>query len=121
MIEISRWLEERQMIANVIRQVTKRRLSHAIAFLLYYVFFAGCGLAEIQILQDSQALPSTVSLKKFLQTLDDNKETRYVAAFKDLNGDGTPEAIVYMAGPNGVVAAAATHSYFANRLGPGRP
>lgn len=38
------------------------------------------------------------SLKGFLRTLDDNKATRYIAAFRDLNGDGMPEAIVYLMG-----------------------
>jgi len=36
------------------------------------------------------------SLKLFLQNFDDDKATRYVAAFRDLNDDGTPEAIVYL-------------------------
>ena len=36
------------------------------------------------------------SLKDFLQNFDTDKGTRYVAAFRDLNGDGQPEAIVYL-------------------------
>jgi hypothetical protein len=36
------------------------------------------------------------SLRLFLQTQDDNQTTRYLSAFCDLNGDGTPEAIVYL-------------------------
>jgi len=36
------------------------------------------------------------SLKQFLQTLDHEKTARYIAAFRDLNGDGIPEAIVYL-------------------------
>ena len=42
------------------------------------------------------ALPVETSLKRFLQTYDDDKETRYIAAFRDLNDDGRPEAIVYL-------------------------
>ncbi len=38
------------------------------------------------------------SLKRFLQSWDKDKTTRYIAAFRDLNGDGTPEAIVYLMG-----------------------
>jgi hypothetical protein len=44
------------------------------------------------------------SLKRFLQSelkellADDDKTTRYLAAFVDLNGDGTSEAIVYVTG-----------------------
>jgi len=40
------------------------------------------------------------SLRRFLQTFDDNKETRYLAAFPDLDGDGQPEAIVYLISRN---------------------
>jgi hypothetical protein len=37
------------------------------------------------------------SLRQFLlQNLDHDKTTRYIAVFRDLNGDGTPEAIVYL-------------------------
>jgi hypothetical protein len=39
------------------------------------------------------------SLKQFLRTKDEDKQTRYIAAFSDLNGDGIPEAIVYVMGP----------------------
>jgi hypothetical protein len=38
------------------------------------------------------------SIRKFLQSRDDDKTTQYVAAFRDLNGDGKPEAIVYLIG-----------------------
>jgi len=38
------------------------------------------------------------SLKTFLQKLDSGKDTRYVAALRDLNSDGKPEAIVYLLG-----------------------
>ena len=38
------------------------------------------------------------SLRAFLQTQADDKETRYIAVFRDLNGDGVPEAIVYLVG-----------------------
>ena len=42
-------------------------------------------------------------MKKFLRTLDNetlgrDSTTRYILAFRDLNGDGTPEAIVYLTG-----------------------
>jgi len=38
------------------------------------------------------------SIRKFIQSRDDDKTTQYVAAFRDLNGDGKPEAIVYLIG-----------------------
>jgi hypothetical protein len=37
------------------------------------------------------------SLSRFLQKFDHDKATKYIAAFADLNGDGIPEAIVYLA------------------------
>lgn len=41
---------------------------------------------------------ATASLEKFLQTLRGNKTTRYASAFRDLDGDGVREAIVYLMG-----------------------
>ena len=38
------------------------------------------------------------SIRKLFQTRDDDKSTQYLAAFRDLNGDGIPEAIVYLIG-----------------------
>jgi len=38
------------------------------------------------------------SVRKFLQSRDDDRTTQYLAAFRDLNGDGIPEAIVYLIG-----------------------
>lgn len=38
------------------------------------------------------------SVKKFLQRRDRDKKTQYLAVFHDLNGDGIPEAIVYLIG-----------------------
>jgi hypothetical protein len=40
------------------------------------------------------------SVRKFLRTQDDSKNTRYIAAFRDLNGDGISEALVYLLGNN---------------------
>jgi hypothetical protein len=42
--------------------------------------------------------PDEESIRKFLQTRDNDKSTRYLTVFRDLNGDGTPEAIVYLIG-----------------------
>jgi hypothetical protein len=38
------------------------------------------------------------SIRKLFQTRDNDKSTRYLAVFRDLNGDGVPEAIVYLIG-----------------------
>jgi hypothetical protein len=43
--------------------------------------------------------PDEESIRKLFQARDDDKSTRYLAAFRDLNGDGIPEAIVYLIGP----------------------
>ena len=49
--------------------------------------------------QNARALSSDEeSIRKFLQSRDDDKTTQYVTAFRDLNGDGKPEAIVYLIG-----------------------
>ena len=54
------------------------------------------GLALAQQQGNNSDAATETSLKKFLQTMTDDKAARYVAAFHDLNGDGTPEAIVYL-------------------------
>jgi hypothetical protein len=50
--------------------------------------------------EKTQAKPSgsEEALRRFLQTFDDEKTTQYVAAFRDLNADGRPEAVVYLIG-----------------------
>ena len=49
--------------------------------------------------QNAQALNRDEEpIRKLLQSRDDDKTTQYVAAFRDLNGDGKPEAIVYLIG-----------------------
>ncbi len=54
--------------------------------------------AKVQ--QKTEAKPSEAgeSLRRFLQTFDDDKTTRYVAVFQDLNADGRAEAVVYLIG-----------------------
>ena len=42
--------------------------------------------------------PDEKSLMKFLQARYHDKTTQYIAAFPDLNGDGAPEALVYLIG-----------------------
>ncbi|HEU4414477.1 MAG TPA: hypothetical protein VFT65_06805 [Candidatus Angelobacter sp.] len=38
------------------------------------------------------------SVRKFLQTKAEDQETRYLIVFRDLNGDGVPEALAYLVG-----------------------
>jgi hypothetical protein len=53
---------------------------------------------------DAAPVSSEAALRTFLQNyvkgrgLDDDKTTRYLAAFFDLNGDGQKEALVYLVG-----------------------
>ena len=71
-------------------------------FTLVVVFCSGLLVAiNIGNAQQGAATPTdetTESLKKFLRTLDDDRSARYVLALRDLNGDGIPEAIVYLLG-----------------------
>jgi hypothetical protein len=55
-------------------------------------------LAYVAIAPAQTQMPAQDSLKAFLQTKADDKGTRYVAVLRDLNGDGTPEAIAYLFG-----------------------
>lgn len=52
--------------------------------------------AEVESTPGDSSVTMTESLKQFLRTLDGNKQVRYLAVFRDLNGDGAPEAIVHM-------------------------
>jgi hypothetical protein len=47
---------------------------------------------------NSEAQSQEESLKRFLQAMDNDRRTRYIAAFSDLDEDGAPEAIVYLMG-----------------------
>jgi hypothetical protein len=47
---------------------------------------------------ETKTAPPDESLRRFLQTQADDKETQYIAVLRDLNGDGIPEAIVYLVG-----------------------
>lgn len=42
--------------------------------------------------------PDEESIRKLFQARDNDKSTRYLAVFRDLNDDGIPEAIVYLMG-----------------------
>jgi hypothetical protein len=54
-----------------------------------------CG-AQVRQEPSAAAPEMNESLRIFLQAFDDDETTRFVAAFSDLNGDGRPEAIVYL-------------------------
>jgi len=54
-----------------------------------------CG---VSVVSEQAEAPLEASLQQFLQKIDHNKRTKYMAAFPDLNDDGHPEAIVYLLG-----------------------
>lgn len=56
------------------------------------------GMGKAQQGADTPSAEATESLKKFLRTLDNDRTARYLLALRDLNGDGTPEAIVHLIG-----------------------
>jgi len=62
------------------------------------VLLVAINIGNAQQGADAPTAEATESLKKFLRTLDDDRSARYVLAFRDLNGDGIPEAIVYLSG-----------------------
>lgn len=66
---------------------------------LFSLLAAGLCVADAQQKRQELRADAQKSLEHFLQALDDSEQTRYAAAFRDLDGDGTPEAIVYLAGP----------------------
>ncbi len=53
-------------------------------------------IAQSARIQDDLSARTRQSLRAFLQSFDNALKDRFVAALADLNGDGTPEAIVYL-------------------------
>jgi uncharacterized protein YecT (DUF1311 family) len=62
------------------------------------MFFLALGMAGVGFGQPRGLPQERDSLQRFLQAFDQEQRTRFVAAFADLNGDGVPEAIVYLTG-----------------------
>jgi hypothetical protein len=64
-----------------------------------FCFVLAMSLSVAQAKKNAKTLSADEeSVRKFLQSQDDDKTTRYFAVFRDLNGDGIPEAIVYLIG-----------------------
>lgn len=79
------------------------KLGLSVSFVLVVVsIFIVCRPTACSAASTSDAVHETaleeVTLKKYLQTMDDGSDTEYVATFRDLNGDGVDEAIVYLLG-----------------------
>lgn len=76
----------------------KKKSQIIVALLLLWPLLVSFPMTAKTPSSDSEA-----SLKPFLQRYfagkDENKTVRYIVAFHDLNGDGRPEAIVYITGP----------------------
>ena len=68
----------------------------ALAVVICSGIFVMVSVGKAQQGTDTPTTQTIESLKKFLRTRYDDKRARYVAAFRDLNGDGTKEAIVYL-------------------------
>jgi hypothetical protein len=73
-------------------------MNRNITGILCSMLLANACLAEAKPLPDAYSSKEGKSLRRFLQTWDNDpsKNTRYVAAFEDLNADGKPEAIVHL-------------------------
>jgi hypothetical protein len=77
----------------------KDRVKISAAFLTLLAAFAMSVVsARAQPKTDTPALAAQKSVTTFLQARYRDKTTQYIAAFTDLNGDGTPEALVYLIG-----------------------
>jgi hypothetical protein len=81
--------------AVVIVKVMLRPRLLAIAALCGGLLGAAC-LAQPAHKQADVSARTKESLRAFLQTFDSDLKDRFVAALADLNGDGRPEAIVYL-------------------------
>jgi hypothetical protein len=78
------------------KNLSRHHIARHAAILFSALLMASCS-AKPQGKSDA-ASPAEESLRRFLQTLDNDKATRYITAFHDLNDDGTPEALVYLLG-----------------------
>lgn len=79
------------------RIVYRRHMVVLIALVCSAVIVITCP-AKAQPKSNLPRPDAEMSLKQFLQTLDDDKTTKYVAVFRDVNDDGKPETIVYLIG-----------------------
>ncbi len=75
--------------------MTKYRIV-SIIFIIYSMLLINC--CDAQEKSDSHQASMEKSLRHYLQSIDSDKTTRYIAAFLDLNGDGKSEAVVYLVG-----------------------
>ena len=73
-----------------------RMNAYRLLFALFLIVSANQCVAQVQGLISSPSSAQNKSLIEFLQTLDKDKTSQYVAYFCDLDGDGVPEAIVHL-------------------------
>ena len=77
-----------------------KRLFIGLIYAFFLQFFQSSCFAQQKIELSESPLKMEISLKRYLQSLDADKSTRYIAAFKKLNSSGKLEAIVYLSGEN---------------------
>ena len=77
-----------------------KRLFIGLIYVFFLQLFLGSCFAQQKIEISEPPLKMKKSLKIYLQSLDDDKSTRYIAAFRKLNSSGKLEAIVYLRGEN---------------------
>jgi hypothetical protein len=70
----------------------------ALASVACSAFLIATCIVKAQQQTDAKPSEAEESLKQFLHAFDGDKTTRYVPVFRDLNSDGTLEAIVYLMG-----------------------
>jgi hypothetical protein len=74
------------------------KFKRTLALLVCSALIVSTCLATAQHKITTKTPPEEESVRKFLQTKAEDKDTRYILVFRDLNGDGIPEAIAYLVG-----------------------
>jgi len=84
--------------ANIVKGIVLRIRIFTLVAVFFTVLFVAVSIGNAQQGVDTPSAEATESLKKFLGTFYEDRMARYMLAFRDLNGDGIPEAIVYLSG-----------------------
>ena len=86
-------------LSPVTRSISRKGLGQTVLCLIFgaFAFFVAIPPARSQTARERPASSELVEfLRRFVETRDNRRTTRYIAAFADLNGDGIPEAIVLL-------------------------
>ena len=79
-------------------RIALRRRIPILTALLCSVLLIASSLAKAQHKIEAKPSAREQSLKRFLQSFDNDQTTKYLAVFRDLNSDGKPEALIYLMG-----------------------